>query len=138
MADLRKFTSMTKMVGTKAAAHAHDGSNGWEERHRDAVMGWGNGSTHERAFLTMLNAWELYAISHMAKHEQKISGCYVTGPIWAEMGAGFIEMLNLDHGPRLDGGLLDTTIRKIWEEHGFDENGAVEMTTARGGAKRKS
>jgi hypothetical protein len=92
-------------------------SNGWKERHREAVLcpHW----DYERALVQMLSGWLRYADAVQNRWESGIGQDGVLGPSWAEIGSGLRGLLNGELG-RLDGGTLDALLVNTLREEEFD------------------
>jgi hypothetical protein len=97
-------------------------SNGWENRHENAVIGSDlgrNANKHEDSIVKMLRGWEKYAQAHRLRFESPIGEDYVLGVAWQEIGEALRTLLNGELG-RLDGGTVDGFILDTMAENGIN------------------
>jgi hypothetical protein len=103
----------------------------WEDRHLSAVwnisVGLVDSPEHqlEQSWLEMFRGWERFAEAHAEKHGAPISDCYYSNEEWARVGFTLTSFLNLDLGPRLDGGLLSEAVGVVWVKNGYTEEGTL-------------
>jgi hypothetical protein len=89
-------------------------SNGWKQRHNDAVM---RPNGKERAIVEMTRAWSDYADKHKVRYESTIGEDGVLGPAWEEIGDALRTLLNGETG-NLDCGTMDAFLLKTMAGNG--------------------
>lgn len=111
-----EWNNLARLYHLPEAAR-HD-RTGWSQRHLSAMTL--PRAPFERAFVSLLGGWLLYADAHRNAYESVLGEDGVLGPCWESIGRGLRGLLNgeLD---RLDGGTLDTILCETLQANGIEE-----------------
>ena len=104
-------------------AHSETGAimpndTGWQTRHVAALRS--PSLSAELPLLALIAAWCAYADAHQERHAAPIGDDSYIGPCWERIGRALQDLLNADHGARLDNGTIDGLLRDIATAHGCD------------------
>lgn len=92
-------------------------TGGWKTRHAAAVR---NPRKYEKPLLKAIDAWIAMALQQRERFVTPIGQDSFASDHWAAIGTSLRALLNLDWGPRLDMGTLDTIIVDTLETEGYD------------------
>lgn len=110
-----RFPNLGRLYWLPEAARADQ--NGWSNRHTQAVRI--PQSPFERALVSLLGGWLLYADAHRNAYATEIQDDALLGKSWARIGEGLRGLLDGELG-RLDVGTLDAILGNTLDNEGAD------------------